>query len=104
MPFVKHHHSVKKPQTPSVSRRNARERNRVKLVNNGFSTLRNHIPHLKNKTSKVDTLRAAVEYIQALQTLIGGDLAPDATSTPKAEFNFAASDEDDDVEDDVDVS
>ena len=32
VPFVKHHHSVKKPQTPSVSRRNARERNRVKQV------------------------------------------------------------------------
>ena len=50
--FVKHHHSVKKPQTPSVSRRNARERNRVRQVNDGFSTLRNHIPHLKNKTRK----------------------------------------------------
>ena len=36
-------------QTPSVSRRNARERNRVKQVNCGFNTLRNHIPHLKNK-------------------------------------------------------
>ena len=67
----KHHHSVKKMQTPSVSRRNARERNRVKQVNNGFSTLRTHIPHLKNKTSKVDTLRAAVDYIRALRNLMG---------------------------------
>jgi hypothetical protein len=32
VPFTKHHHSVKKFQTPSVSRRNARERNRVKQV------------------------------------------------------------------------
>ena len=32
VPFKKHHHSVKKFQTPSVSRRNARERNRVKQV------------------------------------------------------------------------
>merc|ERR550532_3561251 len=70
----KHHHSVKKMQTPSGSRRNARERNRVKQVNNGFSTLRTHIPHLKNKTSKVDTLRAAVDYIQALRNLIGEPL------------------------------
>jgi len=61
-------------QTPSVSRRNARERNRVKQVNNGFSTLRTHIPHLKNKTSKVDTLRAAVDYIKALRNLIGEPL------------------------------
>merc|ERR1711997_54096 len=70
----KHHHSVKKMQTPSVSRRNARERNRVKQVNNGFATLRTHIPHLKNKTSKVDTLRAAVDYIRALRNLMGEPL------------------------------
>jgi len=61
-------------QTPSVSRRNARERNRVKQVNSGFSTLRTHIPHLKNKTSKVDTLRAAVDYIRALRNLMGEPL------------------------------
>merc|ERR1712029_1326416 len=72
--FKKHHYSVKKMQTPSVSRRNARERNRVKQVNSGFSTLRTHIPHLKNKTSKVDTLRAAVDYIKALRNLIGEPL------------------------------
>ena len=75
--FQKHHHSVKKPQTPSVSRRNARERNRVKQVNDGFSTLRNHVPNLKNKTSKVDTLRAAVDYIRALRSLMGEPLLDD---------------------------
>ncbi len=77
VPLKKHHHSVKKPQTPSVSRRNLRERNRVKQVNNGFSTLRTHIPHLKSKTSKVDTLRAAVEYIKALRNLMGEPLKDD---------------------------
>ncbi len=82
IPFVKHHHSVKKPQTPSVSRRNARERNRVRQVNDGFSTLRTHIPHLKAKTSKVDTLRAAVEYIRALRQLVGEDDAADEYSGP----------------------
>ena len=51
--IIKHHHSVKKFQTPSVSRRNARERNRVKQVNSGFCILKDHVPHLKNKTSKV---------------------------------------------------
>ena len=68
---------MKKMQTPSVSRRNARERNRVKQVNNGFHTLRTHIPHLKNKTSKVDTLRAAVDYIKALRNLMGEPLLDD---------------------------
>ncbi|XP_011214789.3 achaete-scute complex protein T5 [Bactrocera dorsalis] len=71
---------------PSVVRRNARERNRVKQVNNGFSHLRQHIPpaiiaDLSNgrrgigpgahkKLSKVDTLRMAVEYIRRLQRVI----------------------------------
>ncbi|EDW05609.2 uncharacterized protein Dmoj_GI10997 [Drosophila mojavensis] len=70
----------------SVVRRNARERNRVKQVNNGFSQLRQHIPvaiiaDLSNgrrgigpgankKLSKVSTLRMAVEYIRRLQRVI----------------------------------
>ncbi|XP_016948098.1 achaete-scute complex protein T5 [Drosophila biarmipes] len=71
---------------PSVIRRNARERNRVKQVNNGFSQLRQHIPvaviaDLSNgrrgigpgankKLSKVSTLKMAVEYIRRLQRVI----------------------------------
>ncbi|XP_061394036.1 achaete-scute complex protein T5 [Musca vetustissima] len=71
---------------PSVIRRNARERNRVKQVNDGFSHLRQHIPtaiiaEISNgrrgigpgadkKLSKVDTLRMAAEYIRRLKKLI----------------------------------
>ena len=40
-------------------------------VNDGFTILRHHVPHLKNKTSKVDTLRAAVDYIRQLRCLLG---------------------------------
>lgn len=75
------------PQQPaSVARRNARERNRVKQVNNGFATLRSHIPQTvcqalspqsnnsgrgaSKKLSKVETLRLAVEYIRSLQQMI----------------------------------
>jgi len=81
-------------QTASVARRNARERNRVKQVNNGFATLRSHIPasvaaalmeqtssppergargkdkDAAKKLSKVETLRMAVEYIRSLQELL----------------------------------
>lgn len=69
-------------QTASVVRRNARERNRVKQVNNGFANLRQHIPPkvinslmnnnrgVNKKLSKVDTLRLAVEYIKNLQQLL----------------------------------
>lgn len=57
----------------SVARRNERERNRVKMVNMGFATLRQHVPNgTKNKKmSKVETLRSAVEYIRQLQKLLG---------------------------------
>lgn len=75
-------------QPASVARRNARERNRVKQVNNGFATLRQHIPasvaaalspntnnnsstrSSNKKLSKVETLRMAVEYIRSLQRMI----------------------------------
>ncbi|XP_064096431.1 SKI/DACH domain-containing protein 1-like [Macrobrachium nipponense] len=55
-----------------VSRRNARERNRVKMVSQGFAILRQHVPHAarKKKLSKVETLRCAVEYIRGLQLLL----------------------------------
>lgn len=69
-------------QTVSVQRRNARERNRVKQVNNGFSNLRQHIPQTvvsaltkggrgsAKKLSKVDTLKMAVEYIRSLKDML----------------------------------
>ena len=86
-------------QPASVARRNARERNRVKQVNNGFATLRQHIPQSlalalggntagtqggsragSKKLSKVETLRMAVEYIRNLQCLLDDEAASDGTS------------------------
>ncbi|PSN41442.1 hypothetical protein C0J52_14544 [Blattella germanica] len=83
-------------QPASVARRNARERNRVKQVNNGFATLRSHIPlsvaaalssasgnsgrGASKKLSKVETLRMAVEYIRSLQQLLD-DHASETNST-----------------------
>ncbi|CAG5056113.1 unnamed protein product [Parnassius apollo] len=92
-------------QPASVARRNARERNRVKQVNNGFAALRQHIPTAvtaalaggrgsSRKLSKVDTLRLAVEYIKSLKRLleeseegcsdsqIGVNLTPNGPQTP----------------------
>lgn len=62
-------------QPLAVARRNERERNRVKMVNMGFHTLRQHIPNgSKNKKmSKVETLRSAVEYIRRLQLVLNGE-------------------------------
>ncbi|XP_023222607.1 achaete-scute homolog 1a-like isoform X2 [Centruroides sculpturatus] len=63
------------PQPTAVARRNARERRRVRMVNLGFTTLRDHVPSgAKNKKlSKVETLRSAIEYIKQLQDLLDGD-------------------------------
>ncbi|GJQ75142.1 putative protein dimerization protein [Trypoxylus dichotomus] len=87
-------------QPASVARRNARERNRVKQVNNGFATLRQHIPPsvaaafspngngggrgASKKLSKVETLRLAVEYIRSLQQMIDdheSEMSGNSTST-----------------------
>ncbi|CAL8260490.1 unnamed protein product [Merluccius merluccius] len=64
--------AVAPPQPVAVARRNERERNRVKQVNAGFQTLRQHVPSgaANKKMSKVETLRSAVEYIRALQQLL----------------------------------
>ncbi|KAK3096814.1 hypothetical protein FSP39_003545 [Pinctada imbricata] len=62
-----------KRQKPlAMSRRNARERRRVKLINLGYETLRHHVPAgIENKKlSKVETLRSAVNYIKYLQSLL----------------------------------
>lgn len=70
-------------QAASIARRNARERNRVKQVNDGFNLLRKRLPASiiaalsggsrrgsGKKLSKVDTLRMVVEYIRYMQNLI----------------------------------
>ncbi|XP_047989981.1 achaete-scute complex protein T3-like [Leguminivora glycinivorella] len=70
-------------QAASIARRNARERNRVKQVNDGFNALRKRLPAAVvaalsggarrgsgKKLSKVDTLRMVVEYIKHLQQIL----------------------------------
>lgn len=83
--------SLSNPSTPSVVRRNERERNRVKQVNMGFEKLRQHVPRgAKNKKmSKVDTLRSAVDYIKQLQTLLD-DTDAMATSLQEPGNNILA--------------
>ncbi len=65
-----------RPNPVSVARRNERERKRVKQINVTFANLRDHLPSdyyenkNPNKMSKVDTLRAAIDYINGLQDLL----------------------------------
>ncbi|KAI6242640.1 Achaete-scute-like protein 4 [Aphelenchoides fujianensis] len=78
-----------------VDRRNARERKRVEAVNKGYETLAKQIAEwdeLKNKKlTKAETLKAAISYIQHLETLLHAptgqplpsfDLSPPASSRP----------------------
>ncbi|XP_071941226.1 achaete-scute homolog 1a-like [Antedon mediterranea] len=73
-------------QTASVARRNERERNRVKLVNTGFDTLRQQLPNglETKKMSKVETLRSAVDYIRQLQQLLDENDAVNAVFNPSS--------------------
>ena len=68
-------HNMATASPLSVARRNERERNRVKMVNMGFNTLRQHIPNgsKDKKMSKVETLRSAVAYIRQLQLILNDD-------------------------------
>ncbi|XP_005093339.1 uncharacterized protein LOC101863728 [Aplysia californica] len=55
-----------------VRRRNERERERVRCVNEGYDRLKEHLP-LGNKDrriSKVETLRHAIDYIRGLRQLL----------------------------------
>jgi len=70
-------YGLKPGQQITVARRNERERNRVKLINMTFATLRDHLPFEQEtskskKMSKVDTLKAAINYIKHLQEIVDG--------------------------------
>lgn len=55
-----------------IRRRNERERDRVRCVNDGYVRLKEHLP-IENKDkriSKVETLRSAIRYIKYLQRLL----------------------------------
>ncbi|KAF5277895.1 hypothetical protein FQA39_LY06047 [Lamprigera yunnana] len=101
-------HSGPNIQPASVARRNARERNRVKQVNNGFAALRQHIPPTvltayspqnantaatgrgaNKKLSKVETLKMAVEYIRSLQQMLEDHEAEISSKNAISENNIS---------------
>lgn len=59
-----------------MPRRNCNEQSRVRTVNEGFDHLREFVPcsigtGRRAKISKVETLRSAMEYIRALEEMLG---------------------------------
>ncbi|NXU09424.1 ASCL4 protein, partial [Pardalotus punctatus] len=63
-----------------IRKRNERERQRVRCVNEGYTRLRAHLPGqgTDGRLSKVQTLRAAISYIKHLQALLAPGRAPAA--------------------------
>ncbi|XP_074681471.1 achaete-scute homolog 4 [Strix aluco] len=55
-----------------IRKRNERERQRVRCVNEGYTRLKEHLPKefADKRLSKVETLRAAISYIKHLQSLL----------------------------------
>ncbi|CAL8330117.1 unnamed protein product [Boreogadus saida] len=55
-----------------IRKRNERERHRVRCVNDGYARLREHLPREleEKRLSKVETLRAAIDYIRQLQGVL----------------------------------
>ncbi|XP_076809650.1 uncharacterized protein LOC143452528 isoform X2 [Clavelina lepadiformis] len=63
---------------------NQRERRRMQVINDGFEKLRQHLPSIpyEKKLSKVDTLRAAIDYIGFMASLLRTESEND-NQTPK---------------------
>lgn len=57
-----------------ISKRNERERSRVRNVNDAFENLKSILPfgidRLNKRMSKVEILRAAIDYIKSLENLL----------------------------------
>ena len=87
-----HGYAIPPPQDVKVSRRNARERNRVQSVNHGFDVLKRHIPTAASvkKMSKVNILSHAVNYIEALTSLLRETppVPPPPVSSPSSSTSF----------------
>ena len=43
-------------------------------MNDGFGKLKMYVLDMKNKSSKVETLRGAIEYIKRLKELLGEEI------------------------------
>ena len=67
-----HGYPIPPPVPVAVSRRNARERTRVKTVNDSYQHLKAHVPAAARtkRMSKVDIIKHSIEYIQKLQTMV----------------------------------
>lgn len=73
-----------------IRKRNERERHRVRCVNEGYARLRERLPREfeDKRLSKAETLRAAIDYIKHLQSLL--DLNASVMETPLGDARISA--------------
>uniref|UniRef100_A0A3P8X468 BHLH domain-containing protein n=1 Tax=Cynoglossus semilaevis TaxID=244447 RepID=A0A3P8X468_CYNSE len=93
------------PYEPAfIQKRNERERQRVKCVNQGYAKLRQHLPgqNADKRLSKVETLRAAISYIKYLQSLVRS--ASDSCSLSEPDESSSSSSEELDSSDEPSLS
>ena len=65
-------YAIPPPVPLAVQRRNARERTRVKTVNQSYESLKAHVPSAARhkRMSKVEIIKHAMDYIERLQRMV----------------------------------
>ena len=73
-------YAIPPPIPLTVARRNARERNRLKTVNDSYECLRAHVPAVAKakRMAKVDIIKHTIDYIQKLQRLVSSTEGPNS--------------------------
>ena len=73
-------YAIPPPIPLPLARRNARERNRVKRVNDSYECLRAHVPAAAKakRLAKVDIIKHTIDYIQKLQRLVSAIEGPNS--------------------------
>ena len=79
-----HGYPIPPPVPVAVARRNARERTRVKTVNDSYACLKSHVPAAARtkRMSKVDIIRHTIDYIQKLQKMISAPEGQEPVQQP----------------------
>ena len=78
-------YAIPPPIPLTVARRNVRERNRLKTVNDSYECLRAHVPVAAKakRMAKVDIIKHTIDYIQKLQRLVSSIEGPNSDQFPQ---------------------
>ena len=85
-------YAIPPPVPLAVQRRNARERTRVKTVNQSYESLKAHVPSAARhkRMSKVEIIKHALDYIERLQRMV--EQAEETEEEAGLELNSSSAD------------